>query len=73
MNQASRLDRIERELDWRRPVDDEPDMSPEEMRIAQRIIDRHRERFGPPPAEDHDSIVRWLACRGRAGSDDAIT
>ncbi len=73
MSETRRLDRIERELERRCcVVEDEPDMSPEDVAVAQRIIERHYQRFGPPPAEDDDSIVRWLACRGRVGSDNAI-
>ena len=38
-------------------------MSPEDVAVAQRIINRHHERFGPPPATDHASMVRWLTQR----------
>ncbi len=48
-------------------------MSPEDMAIAQRIIERHYKRFGPPPAEDDASIVRWLASRSGVGSDKTMT
>ncbi len=63
MDLRRRLGRAERELD-RRPPLDQPRMTDEDRRIAQRIIDRHFQRFGPPPGEDHASIVRWLANRG---------
>ena len=72
MSETRRLDRIERELDRRRPVNGEPDMSAEDVAVAQRIIEPHYQRFGPPPAEDDASIVRWLASRSRVGSDNAI-
>ncbi len=62
MDLRRRLDRAERELE-RRPPLDQTQMTEEDRRIAQRIIARHFERFGPPPGEDHESIVRWLANR----------
>ena len=65
MDLRRRLGRAERELD-RRPPLDHPRMTDEDRRIAQRIIARHFQRFGPPPGEDHASIVRWLANRGGA-------
>ncbi len=65
MDLRQRLGRAERELQ-RRPPLDQPQMSDEDRRIAQRIIARHFQRFGPPPGEDHASIVRWLASRGGA-------
>ncbi len=63
MDLRQRLGRVERELDHRRPLH-QPQMTDEDRRIAQRIIDRHFQRFGPPPGEDDASIVRWLANRG---------
>ncbi len=63
MDLRRRLDRAERELQ-RRPPLDQLQMTDEDRRIAQRIIARHFERFGPPPGEDHKSIVRWLTNRG---------
>ncbi len=63
MDLRRRLDRAERELD-RRPPLDQPQMTDEDRRIAQRIIARHFQRFGPPSGEDHESIVRWLTNRG---------
>ncbi len=63
MDLRRRLDRAERELQ-RRPPLDQLQMTDEDRRIAQRIIARHFERFGPPPGEDDASIVRWLANRG---------
>ncbi len=63
MDLRRRLDRAERELD-RRPPLDQPRMTDEDRRIAQRIIDRHYQQFGPPPGADHESIVRWLTNRG---------
>ena len=62
MNLTHRLNRVARELDQRRSRED-PLMSDEDRRIAQRIINRHYQRFGPPPADDHASIVRWLTNR----------
>ena len=62
MDLRRRLDRAERELD-RRPPLDQPQMTDEDRMIAQRIIARHFQRFGPPPGNDHASIVRWLANR----------
>ncbi len=62
MNLMHRLNRVARLLDQRRSLD-APHISDEDRRIAQRIIDRHYQRFGPPPADDHASIVRWLADR----------
>ena len=73
MSLAHRLNRIERELDRHWPVDDEPDMSAEDVLIAQRIIERHYQQFGPPPAEEHESMVTWLARRSRVGSDKTMT
>ncbi len=63
MDLRRRLDRAERELK-RRPPLDQTQMTDEDRRIAQRIIARHFQRFGPPPGEDRESIVRWLANRG---------
>ncbi len=64
MSLRSRLNRVARELDQHRARDtSHMHMSEEDVRIAQRIVDRHYERFGPPPADDHSSIVRWLADR----------
>ncbi len=63
MDLRRRLDRAEREMDHRPPLD-QPQMTDEDRRIAQRIIARHFQRFGPPPDEDHESIVRWLTNRG---------
>ena len=65
MDLRRRLGRAERELQ-RRPPLDQLQMTDEDRRIAQRIIARHFERFGPPPGEDDASIVRWLASRGGA-------
>ncbi len=62
MDLRRRLGRAERELE-RRPPLDQFQMTDEDRRIAQRIIARHFQRFGPPPREDHASIVRWLANR----------
>ncbi len=62
MTLQQRLNRVARLLDQRR-TRDTPHMSAEDRRIAQRIVDRHYERFGPPPANDHASIVRWLVDR----------
>ena len=64
MDLRQRLGRAERELQ-RWPPLDQPQMSDEDRRIAQRIIARHFQRFGPPPAEDPASIVRWLTNRYR--------
>ncbi len=48
MDLRRRLDRAERELE-RRPPLYQAQMTDEDRRIAQRIIARHFQRFGPQP------------------------